>query len=296
MIGCGKKHQSSSYPNCNRKGQWVQFHPITNVADGGPIEFLIPGSGDAYLDLSQTQLHVRAKIFKSDVDVCLNERTVSSSNNTYPYRAIIETLLNHGYDSKTSQLTSELYHKDTAGRMNVYDENDKEPNEGFKSRVKFIKGSGTVDMVGRLHVDLFNQDRLLLNLVDVKLKLIRSKRSFCLMGEGDYNVIFEHVSLYVRKVQVNPAVVIGHAKALERTTAKYPIDRVSCKVFSIPQSSYSFIQDNIFSGQMPKRIVIACVDNDAFNGNYKKSPFEFKHYDVNFIGVYVDGQPVPHQP
>ncbi|GFT62865.1 uncharacterized protein F54H12.2 [Trichonephila clavipes] len=301
------------------KGQWVQFHPITNVADGGPIEFLIPGSGDAYLDLSQTQLHVRAKIFKSDgkvitnenkvgpvnlflhslfsqVDVCLNERTVSSSNNTYPYRAIIETLLNHGYDSKTSQLTSELYYKDTAGRMNVYDENDKEPNEGFKSRVKFIKGSGTVDMVGRLHVDLFNQDRLLLNLVDVKLKLIRSKPSFCLMGEGDYNVIFEHVSLYVRKVQVNPAVVIGHAKALERTTAKYPIDRVSCKVFSIPQSSYSFIQDNVFSGQMPKRIVIACVDNDAFNGNYKKSPFEFKHYDVNFIGVYVDGQPVPHQP
>ncbi|GFW29957.1 uncharacterized protein F54H12.2 [Trichonephila clavipes] len=276
------------------KGQWVQFHPITNVADGGPIEFLIPGSGDAYLDLSQTQLHVRAKIFKSDgkvitnenkvgpvnsllflhslfsqVDVCLNERTVSSSNNTYPYRAIIETLLNHGYDSKTSQLTSELYYKDTAGRMNVYDENDKEPNEGFKSRVKFIKGSGTVDMVGRLHVDLFNQDRLLLNLVDVKLKLIRSKPSFCLMGEGDYNVIFEHVSLYVRKVQVNPAVVIGHAKALERTTAKYPIDRVSCKVFSIPQSSYSFIQDNVFSGQMPKRIVIACVDNDAFNGNYK---------------------------
>ncbi|GFW12201.1 uncharacterized protein F54H12.2 [Trichonephila clavipes] len=148
----------------------VKFHPINNVADGGPIEFLIPGSGDAYLDLSHTQLHVRAKIFKSDgkvitnenkvgpvnlflhslfsqVDVCLYERTVSSSNNTYHYRAIIETLLNHGYDSKTSQLTSELYYKDTAGRMNVYDENDKEPNEGFKSRVEFIKGSGTVDMV-----------------------------------------------------------------------------------------------------------------------------------------------------
>ncbi|GFX73825.1 uncharacterized protein F54H12.2 [Trichonephila clavipes] len=245
------------------KGQWVQFHPITNVADGGPIEFLIPGSGDAY---------PRSLSDPITLDVCLNERTVSSSNNTYPYRAIIETLLNHGYDSKTSQLTSELYYKDTAGRMNVYDENDKEPNEGFKSRVKFIKGSGTVDMVGRLHVDLFNQDRLFI------------KFSGC------------ETKTHPKKVQVNPAVVIGHAKALERTTAKYPIDRVSCKVFSIPQSSYSFIQDNVFSGQMPKRIVIACVDNDAFNGNYKKSPFEFKHYDVNFIGVYVDGQPVPHQP
>ncbi|GFS51399.1 uncharacterized protein F54H12.2 [Trichonephila inaurata madagascariensis] len=47
---------------------------------------------------------------------------------------------------------------------------------------------------------------------------------------------------------------------------------------------------------MLKRIVIACIDNDAFNGNYRKFPLEFKLYDVNFIGVYVDGQPVPHQP
>ncbi|GFS54068.1 uncharacterized protein F54H12.2 [Trichonephila inaurata madagascariensis] len=166
------------------KGQWVQFHPITNAADGDPIEFLIPGSGDAYLDLSL--LHVRAKIFKRDV-----------KNNTYSYRAIIETLLNNGYDSKTSQLTSELYYKDTAGRMKVYDENDKEQNEGFKSRVKFIKRSGTVDMVGRLHIELFNQDKFLLNLVDVKLKLIRSKPSFCLMGERDYNVIFLNMSPFM---------------------------------------------------------------------------------------------------
>ncbi|GFT60712.1 uncharacterized protein TNCV_3584281 [Trichonephila clavipes] len=50
-----------------------------------------------------------------------------------------------------------------------------------------------------------------------------------------------------RKVHINPGVLIAHAKALEKATAKYPIDRVNCKVFSIPQSSYSFIQDNVFS-------------------------------------------------
>ncbi|GFT48698.1 uncharacterized protein F54H12.2 [Trichonephila clavipes] len=210
------------------RGQWVQFHPIANVSDGGPIEFVISGSGEEYLDLSQTQLY------------------------------------------------------DTAGRMNIYDEDDKDPNEGFNKRVSLFKNSATVDMMGRLHVDLFNQDRLLLNLVDLKIKLIRSKTEFCLMGDGDYKVVFDHISLFVRKVRVNPGVLIGHAKALEKATAKYPIDRVVCKVFSIPQSSYSFIQDNVFSGQMPKRLVLACVDSDAFNGNYKKSPFEFNHYYMNF--------------
>ncbi|GFX78921.1 uncharacterized protein F54H12.2 [Trichonephila clavipes] len=151
-------------------------------------------------------------------------------------------------------------------------------------------------MIGRLHADLFNQDRLLLNLVDLKIKLIRSKTEFCLMGDRDYKVVFDHISLFVRKVRVNPGVLIEHAKALEKATAKYPIDRVVCKVFSIPQSSYSFIQDNVFWGQMPKRLVLTCVDNDAFNGNCKKSLFEFNHFNMNFLGVYVDGQPMPHQP
>ncbi|GFT09034.1 uncharacterized protein F54H12.2 [Trichonephila clavipes] len=143
------------------KVQWIQFHPIANVTDGGPVEFLISGSGEDYLDLSQTQLYVKAKILKNDgkvltdddkigpvnlflhslfsqVDISLNGRNVSSSNNTYPYRAILETILNHGYDSKTSQLSSEIYYKDTAGRMNIYDD-DKEPNEGFNKRASLFK-------------------------------------------------------------------------------------------------------------------------------------------------------------
>ncbi|GBN49345.1 hypothetical protein AVEN_111544-1 [Araneus ventricosus] len=139
------------------------------------------------------------------------------------------------------------------------------------------------------------QDRLLLNLVDLKIKLIRSEPEFCLVGSDDYKIVFDHASLFVRKARRNPGVLIARGKALEKSTAKYPIDRVVCKVFSIPQSSYSFVQDNVFSGQMPKRIVLACVDNDALNGNYKKSPFEFNHYNANFIGVYVDGQTMPHQ-
>lgn len=301
------------------RGQWVEYHPVANLSEGSPVEFNISGTGEDYLDLSQTYLHIKAKILKGDgkpikdedqvgpvnlflhalfsqVDVSLNERLVSSSNNTYPYRAMIETLLNHGFDTKTSQLSSELFFKDTAGRMNVFDTKATEPNDGFNKRVELFKLSQTADMLGRLHVDLFHQERLLLNMVDMKIKLIRSKSEFCLLGDGSFKAVLEHASLFVRKVRVSPGVVLGHAKSLEKTTAKYPINRVFCKTYSIPSGNMSFVQDNIFTGQMPKRLVVACVDNDAFNGNYKKSPFEFKHCHINFMGVYVDGQPMPHNP
>ncbi|GFY29337.1 uncharacterized protein TNCV_4724651 [Trichonephila clavipes] len=53
-----------------------------------------------------------------------------------------------------------------------------------------------------------------------------------------------------------------------------------------------------FSKRRPnaKKTFVGCVDNEAFHGAFSKSPYEFKHFNLNFIGVYVDGQPVPHNP
>ena len=32
------------------------------------------------------------------------------------------------------------------------------------------------------------------------------------------------------------------------------------------------------------------VDNDSYTGNYKKNPFNFKHFDVREVAVYVNGK------
>ena len=91
-------------------GQWTDFHPVSNISDGGPIEFHVSGNGGKYTDLANTQLHVKVKIVKADgaaldenekvgpvnlllhslfsqIDVFLQDCLVSTSNNTYPYRA-----------------------------------------------------------------------------------------------------------------------------------------------------------------------------------------------------------------
>ena len=72
--------------------------------------------------------------------------------------------------------------------------------------------------------------------------------------------------------------------------AKYPIRRVVSKSFTIPQGSFDFTHENIFNGQNPTRVIIGCVDNDAYNGTYKKNPFNFKNYDIKNIRLYLDGQ------
>ena len=57
-------------------------------------------------------------------------------------------------------------------------------NLGLVERGRHLAESRVVDMMGRLHVDLFLQDRFLLNGVDVKIRLVRSKDAFSLMADG----------------------------------------------------------------------------------------------------------------
>jgi hypothetical protein len=80
-------------------------------------------------------------------------------------------------------------------------------------------------MYSRLHVDAFNPDRLLLNLVDIKIKLTKQKSSFCFMGNDKLRVKFLQAVLYVRKVLVNPDVVAAHQRLMETNNAQYPIKR-----------------------------------------------------------------------
>ena len=130
-----------------------------------------------------------------------------------------------------------------------------------------------VDRMGRLHVDLFLQDRFILNDVDVKIRLVRSKDAFSLMADGqnpDYKVRIVEAILFARKAVLSPTVQMAHIKALAKGMAKYPLRLVDCKVYSIPQGTMSHTHENLFLGTLPKRLILWCIDNDAYNGNYAK--------------------------
>jgi len=95
-------------------------------------------------------------------------------------------------------------------------------------------------------------------------------------------------SMFVRKVKLMPSV--AHAKTLERSPAKYPIRRVVCKSFTIPQNYLDVSHEKLFFGQLPTRVVIGLVDNRAYNGDRQRNPFNFQHFNLNEIAVYLDSQ------
>ena len=91
------------------------------------MEFVISEEGDYYIDLANTFLYVRAAVVNEDgsiiaedaniapitnflhniwsqVDLSLNNTLITQSNNTYAYRAYIETVLSFGKEAKQDQL------------------------------------------------------------------------------------------------------------------------------------------------------------------------------------------------
>ena len=185
---------------------------------------------------------------------------------------MLETLLNYGEEAKTSQLSMSLFYKDTPGKMAVANPvpQDADANLGLKARYAFTMNSNAVDMMGPIHSDLFFQERLLLNGVNLRIRLNRTKNAFCLVSSAaapQFKVVILQAILYVRKVKVAPSISLGHAAALKQATAKYPIRRIECKVLSIPRGFPTFTPDNIFLGQIPKCIVLGLVDAEAYNGN-----------------------------
>lgn len=298
---------------------WVSYKPVSSLSDESPIEFCVNSQNEDYLDLAHTMLKVNVQITPvnpdtdnavapvnnllhsmfNQIDVYFNQKLVSPPNNAYPYRAYLETLLNYGPAAKSSHLTTTLWVSDVAGRMDaVPDAAEAEENESLKARKTFLTGGKTVDLLGHLHCDVFNQDRFLLNGVEVRLRLVRSKDSFCLMNNSviDYKLHISEATLLVRRVKVSPAILIAHAKALSTTTAKYPITRVEIKTFTMHSGIVADSLENVILGQLPKRVIIGFVDNKAFNGDKRLNPFNFQNYGINFLSLYIDGTQVPSKP
>ena len=156
-----------------------------------------------------------------------------------------------------------------------------------------------LDMAGKLHVDMMFQERYILNEVPMKLRLTRSKDAFCLdspTNNAAFKVQLTDVKFVVRRVQISTVVQQGHAKALEASNAKYPLTRGECKTILISAGTRSATEENLYNGQLPKRIVVGFITNNALNGAYDASPFHFQHFGMQHISLTVDGKHVPMKP
>ena len=119
-------------------------------------------------------------------------------------------MLNYDTEVAESQLGCGLFCKDTAGQMEEMDITaDPVLNMGLGTRSEWTKTSKTVELQGRIHSDLFNQEKLILNGVDLTVKLHHHKPEFCLLSADTtpaYKITIVDAIFYVKKIKLTPSV------------------------------------------------------------------------------------------
>ena len=131
------------------------------------------------------------------------------------------------------------------------------------------------------------------------MKLHRHKPEFCSLSADTapaYKITIVDAIFYVKEIELTPSVFSAINTALNDKNAQHAITRTTPKVFTVPRGQQSQHIDDAFIGEIPKRIAVCMMDNDSYNGNYKKNPFNFQHYNLTQIGISVNGEEIPFKP
>ena len=68
------------------------------------------------------------------------------------------------------------------------------------------------------------------------------------------------------------------------------------KVVNLPAGQSTFVLDNVFMGQMPCKLIMGFVTNDAYSGTITTNPLKFSNNDLTFLCVHLNGETFPKQP
>ena len=307
--------------------QFVQYRPISTI-DGSTIEFDINVAADEYMDMQNVFIFLKGRATKQDgtdyvaaddnnyslinygvntiFDQCsvyLNGTMISQSSKTYSYLSYLQALTETDFSKADTELKA-------GGFVSSYGNAAFNHGAINSNLFNIVSRSKTFTLYGRCHADIFKCDRLMLNGINMRIIFSRAPDKFVFKAQGAIAAVgaapavpayepklnLTESILYVRKARPNPNLLTAHAKILMQSKAIYPLKRTQMKILNMPANQNSYVFDNVFMSQMPCKMILGIINNDAFNGTYTTNPFYFQNYDLSFLAVYINGEMFPKTP
>ena len=328
------------------KRETIAHNPIQS-SYASTIQFDINNSQHGkYIDLANTTLEVEIGIkkhsdksplakgekvapinipfhsmFKNMTMTLGNGTVINEANDTYPYIAYFQTLL-QGSDYLRTQGKLIMWEKDdeesmsntgatatkvtypkeqviTDGKVTTQAEASnalgRRQARWFSHENPATSSYHTKTLIGRPIGPLFQQERFLPYGVDVRLQLDRSKSEFVLMnGEAeDYDISIERIELFVDYVTVNEKVFNNDMNRTKDIVI--PVTRPVVQYFTI-SSGIRMKKIDLFRGQLPSRMILAYVKNSAQAGEKDENPFNFQTFGLNKLVVRKNNDNYPTRP
>lgn len=231
------------------------------------------------------------------ITTSLNNSATTFDNGNYQYLDYLTKLFNLTQDAQSIYGRLFTWTKDTAAKMEATDDT----NEGSKARRSWIDAGNKIRGSMKLCSPLFQMKPYLLPFLNLTITMERtSKHDFLFLSPTRSNFQFriDKIVLKIRKVKTVTAFTtsIEHMMHKLGRHIEYPLKKAT--VFTKTYSGYGtdLIEDNLFHGILPERVIFGFVDDAAANGAKSRNPFHFKNKGITEVGLKINGVPFPHQP
>ena len=294
-----------------------EYHPVSAIADGKPIEFIIFQSTLSYFCLNRSVLRVKLKIVTSDgtpvkasdhvgfvqaplnriwrnCDLLIQQQPMSTGiGYNIAYKNIIDKLVYTPEQHLESAAQTELFYKDTAGHLNDLDFTSGGVNRGLLQRYEFSKDGGEVWCEGPLAHDFFTIPTYLPSGINVVLRLWpHQSGDFPLLNAmltDSYKFKITECTLIMQGVAPTSCTLTAHNKILADKPALFFYTRSNIRTFTVPQNVSTWAVHQLFTDEIPFDLVVGLVDSESYLGAAKKNPFLFGTHNVNFISFDAEG-------
>ena len=305
----------------------VRYYPKSAISGGSPIGFRIEPYTSGYIDGSQTSMTIEMQITKGadqNVDVkdlvsltnlplttCFSQVAVTLSGTEvnpdvgamFPYKNYMEMLLTVDKEAKTSVGEQRGYFQDSTEAVgtSLPTTAATKPNAGLISRHALTNSGKSIVVKGPLGLEYIEKlNKFLLNGMNIYLTFYQAMDAFRLIASTDvtkYKLSILNMYLTVSYVKIRPEVLVRHSELLSNgKNAIYGYPRVYMRNHVIPANVNSFSISQVLADRIPSLLVLGLVDSDAYTGSYTKSPYNFEHFNLNYISLQVGSHSVPDRP
>lgn len=240
------------------------------------------------------------------IRVKLGNQIITLGDGDYPYKAYLQLLCNTSREAQDTYFRVTGWKKDKAGHMDAgipdTDVASKSSNPALHDRRSefFTLTDGIGEFTFKPHTGINFINKAIIPFVDIEFELARHDNPhFFLKSKIDdasssYNIEILDAKYYVQRFKNTVRFVSDLEKMLEQHPIVYRIRDGHINTCTIPANTSNYSNENLFHGQIPRRILIAFVSTAHYNGDRTKNPFNLQHFNISSLRILKNGLEYPY--
>ena len=292
----------------------LECQPLAALQKDKPIEYEIHQSNVYYFDLSKSTVKLKVRIVTEEgtpidedhkvafvnnilhtlfnkVDLIINGKLISPDVGVnFPYQQMLQILSSYPVDFLQCSAGTQGFAKDTANYISIPTASADGENRGHFLRSQWTQNGQYLSLEGPIAHDLCFMNCYLPSHLAIRWRFWPSNDNFALLS-GDltenYKYQISDMSISMHALQLTEQTISRHEARLANKMATFHYPRSEVKTFTVPAGQINWGINNLFAGPLPYQCIVACVKTSSYIGARNTSPYDFAHFGVSRIGLYL---------